>query len=916
MRRLLLLMLILTGTVGLFARNKIVLVKDTPSGESDSFERCYERGYDYVVVTLDSLTLTITYDSGKYASILYCIIDVLTGNELLSGTSEEGIVTLALPETAIGRSCRIDVSLHYIGWCGYAIFVPCAEYVRDNGIRYQIVSSGEGDGTAMVVASDEESGYSGDVVIPSEIVSGNRKFPVTDIYYDAFYACDSLISVVVPGSVREIRGCTFSHCANLKSVVLHDGVERLSNMLIPESQAYFNPGVKYDSEDRLRDVVARGFQTYSDGCFSDCPSLEYVSLPESLRQIGDKAFAGCVALVGVTLPDSLRQIGNEAFAKCEALVDIALPSGIEKVGELAFYGCKSLRSISIPDGISIIRERLFFGCSSLRQVSIPESVNTIESLAFSFCSSLTDICIPPSVTTIYTNNFFLETPFEDCLNLRNVSISLSNTDIIGDYPLFYGLGPDCRVTLLDDSITSDVMRKLEGITHIVLSERVRYVDEATLCQRKDLTDIDVADGNCHFASDNGVLFSKNMEKLLVYPRVRTGGYTIPESVTDIGDLVFYGNKLLTDIAVPEGVDSLCDRAFYGCSSLETMVLGGDTRIGNEAFGCCYKLRDVVCHSPVPPVVKAFNTSQTRVFNACDILLRSNVDNFRFERINIYGREVIRLSSRYGVLFPELIGEDGLLDGLWEAGFILPEMPAGRYRVYMEVLPSGIYEQKSTVKPNKFYVELRWTNSSGLSENYYMSREKGRYLSFENDANAPDTLLVADVVITESGSDDVANGSVVTVMARANHSYRKDYTNVMCIGSIIVEPVGDSGQEQSEQEYSGAFTSEVYNEARLYVPETSIDSYGEAPVWRLFNNIQTNITGVRDNVDKNGIDVSLSDGTLLLSGLTPGQRVRIYDSTGRVVDSAIADGNTLSLQVQSQGICLVLVDGHAYKVALD
>ncbi len=68
-------------------------------------------------------------------------------------------------------------------------------------------------------------------------------------------------------------------------------------------------------------------------------SLRSVTLPASLRTIGDGAFAGCTALEEVSLPPGLRLIGSDAFALCERLSSVRLPEGLETLGEGAFDGC-------------------------------------------------------------------------------------------------------------------------------------------------------------------------------------------------------------------------------------------------------------------------------------------------------------------------------------------------------------------------------------------------------------------------------------------------------------------------------------------------------------------------------------------------------------------------------------------------
>ena len=62
--------------------------------------------------------------------------------------------------------------------------------------------------------------------------------------------------------------------------------------------------------------------------------------------------------------------------------------------------------------------------------------------------------------------------------------------------------------------------------------------------------ITVDSSNLHFASSDGVIFTKNFETLLSFPRRhRLSSYAIPSSVTSIGNKAFSGSSNLQSIVV-------------------------------------------------------------------------------------------------------------------------------------------------------------------------------------------------------------------------------------------------------------------------------------------------------------------------------------------------------------------------------
>jgi hypothetical protein len=79
-------------------------------------------------------------------------------------------------------------------------------------------------------------------------------------------------------------------------------------------------------------------------------------------------------------------------------------------------------------------------------------------------------------------------------------------------------------------------------------------------------------------------------------------YAIPDSVTRIGDMTFFGSLNLTSITIPDSVKSIMDRAFYNCRGLTNVTIGNSvTYIGCEAFYYCYNLTDIYCKPTIPPM---------------------------------------------------------------------------------------------------------------------------------------------------------------------------------------------------------------------------------------------------------------------------------------------------------------------------
>ncbi|MDE5797519.1 MAG: leucine-rich repeat domain-containing protein, partial [Treponemataceae bacterium] len=84
---------------------------------------------------------------------------------------------------------------------------------------------------------------------------------------------------------------------------------------------------------------------------------------------GDQAFWGCTSLTDVTIPGSVKAIGNYAFYDCGNLTSVTIHEGVTSIGDNAFEDCSGLKSVTIPVSVERIGDSAFYRCNSLETVT-------------------------------------------------------------------------------------------------------------------------------------------------------------------------------------------------------------------------------------------------------------------------------------------------------------------------------------------------------------------------------------------------------------------------------------------------------------------------------------------------------------------------------------------------------------------
>lgn len=187
------------------------------------------------------------------------------------------------------------------------------------------------------------------------------------------------------------------------------------------------------------------------------------------------------------------------------------------------------------DCIEHAKRSLDLYINSVSHVSLPDSVMFIDDFAFEECCSLVSIKIPDSVVSIGRYAFW------GCVNLEYAQIPKS-------------------VISIDAGVFAHCLRLQEAV---------------------------VDPENKHYCTVDGVIFSKDLSRLICCPSGKQGSYDIPHGTQSIEMCAFQGCVKLTAISIPISVSQIEGAAFADCWNVsEIIVPDGITSINEYTFASC------------------------------------------------------------------------------------------------------------------------------------------------------------------------------------------------------------------------------------------------------------------------------------------------------------------------------------------
>ena len=376
--------------------------------------------------------------------------------------------------------------------------------------------------------------------------------------------------------------------------------------------------------------------------------LTSVTLPATLRTIGDRAFFGCSFLTEVVIPEGVESIGNQAFQECAhaatlripstlklidqnafyentSLLHLTIPASVDSIGYAAFMRLDTLQTLTIEDGPTPLHfdngrgyggegmfgydhhpylkeayigrntttpySGLFGSNKNIRKVTFGDQVTSIRHDDFRYCDSLHTVTFGKGLKEI--GNW----AFEDCDSLQAIDLP-DAVETIG-----IGVFEDCvgatrlHIPTSLKVIEQSAFRNIDGVTELVIPANIDSVAYAAFMDMDGLKKVIIKDGETtlHFANgrDYGgeAMFAFAHQPQLEEAYVGRNYTSNP---------LFTGNKTLRKVTL-NNVPNVTIATFSDCTGLEEATLGIATKsLARQAFYNCQSLTKLTVLATEPP----------------------------------------------------------------------------------------------------------------------------------------------------------------------------------------------------------------------------------------------------------------------------------------------------------------------------
>ena len=435
--------------------------------------------------------------------------------------------------------------------------------------------------------------------------------PISSIPQFCFNCDETVETIYIGKDVKEIDGKAFFTCRTLKNIIVDeeneyfcdiDGVlynkDKTEIILYPMNHPQYlcekygyNDTIWADAAnnlefraryeaDILTYVLPSTVETIGELAFYDLP-LATLYMPEGLKRIETMAimrnwwmtnifsyesstagedetgFSAVAKLNGVycSLPEGLEYIGSDAMSYCDDGNVLRIPSTIKYIGHHAFFDTAEKQ-----DGGFLGYDKVYIGMSEEEFKNVETGGQWIPEYDSGLLDKKVELVYGAEKEYEVSKNYTRKD--DGTLDLTSVS----NRELVKEFTTESESGE--AVT----SIAPHAFPWDTTIESVYISKDVKELTGETFIHLRALKKIEVDKNNENFCSVDGVLYTKDMTKLLCCPVAYEGGkeFVVPETVVTIGRSAF-SDCTFEKISLPEGLKNIERHAFLKAEALKEIV---------------------------------------------------------------------------------------------------------------------------------------------------------------------------------------------------------------------------------------------------------------------------------------------------------------------------------------------------------
>lgn len=344
--------------------------------------------------------------------------------------------------------------------------------------------------------------------------------------------------------------------------VQHSSQVAMENWAFDTNNVYTIDELRYYLDDTNGLAKFAGFNQSTD--------ITSLVIPSTVRKEG-KTYA----VVGIDLKNHNSQ---------EKLVNISLPKTLRYIGNYAFAYLPSMQYLEIPENVTTMGTDIFYQSNNLKTLKmnavVPPMVGSFSG------TDRRKVYVPDGSLHAYR----LATPWNNCVLVggEGTSVSIDHVDAgeLGHFILDKAtyLQEVNKLTVVSGNLNSDDWKTLKSMTNLVELDisgmTVTSIPSSAFSDRWGLEKI---------------ILPKKLEAIGNHAFSGTGlkEIELPESLTTLDYNAFSYCASLSSVKIPGKVERISPYSFYKCSNLQKVELAeGIKFIDNQAFYYCDRLLSI------------------------------------------------------------------------------------------------------------------------------------------------------------------------------------------------------------------------------------------------------------------------------------------------------------------------------------